>query len=163
MKARNIIVVAAALLLAVACKKSDDNYPNSIYLVGVHWCIDSTPGYYTFGKAQAKAEELSKRLPTKEEFEALCKLPQVWDNNLKGRWFAERTEDLGNHDKSLFFPAAGCTNYNDILDDQGSFGRYWSGTQVDIYDGYALLFDSTYSYQGGFPRAYGLSIRCVYK
>ena len=112
---------------------------------------------------QFTAAELGKRLPTKEEFEVLCELPQVWDNDLKGKWFAERKEDLGNPNKSLFFPAAGF-RYDGTLHNQGVNGYYWSSTTANGGASvYVYLFGATATNPDftNNDKASGFSIRCV--
>ena len=92
---------------------------NEIELCGLLWDRDNlTIGgyekdgrhYYTWEEAMDAARSVGKRLPTGEEWTALCDLGSTWDDELKGRWFG------GNHDSdhkgSLFLPAAGLRNNN---------------------------------------------------
>lgn len=91
-----------------------DSMSDPIELCGLLWDRDNlTIGgyekdghhYYTWQEAMDAARSVGKRLPTREEWEALCDLGSTWDDELKGRWFG------GNHDSdhkgSLFLPAAG--------------------------------------------------------
>ena len=119
--------------------------------------------YYTWQEAMDAAWFVGKRLPTREEWKALCDLGSTWDDKRKGRWFG------GNHDSdhkgSLFLPAAGLrTNSSGELANTSSFGYYWSSSPY--YGGY----DSAgylYFYSGNvYPldysyRANGFSVRCV--
>ena len=82
--------------------------------------------------AQAVTDALGKdwRLPTKEEFEALCSnCEQKWDelNGVKGRFFTGKGDYSSN---SIFLPAAG---YGDSSGRRyaGSKGYYWSSTGKD--------------------------------
>lgn len=65
-----------------------------------------------------------KRLPTKEEFEALLKFPYKWDEKRKGQIV---TAENGNE---LFFPAFSCYEDMDILNESYN-GDYWSATLDD--------------------------------
>jgi len=138
----------------------------SIYIAGLRWDKKSLDGYHAFDEANKLAAAHGKRLPTREEFEALCKLPSCWDDKLRGRWFAENGKDLRDPERSLFLPAVGYRNLsNGTLYYQGTIGYYWASTQNSAADGQFLFFDSG---GGGSPRSHsvkvgGLSVRCVAK
>ena len=84
--------------------------------------------HFTYEDAKAEAAKLGKRLPTKDEFEALLQLPHVFDEEKHGMWFAENQTDLKS-DKSLFLPAAGFTHISFcFISDIGENGCYWSDT-----------------------------------
>ena len=119
--------------------------------------------YYTWHEAMEAARSVGKRLPTREEWEALCDLGSTWDDERKGRWFG------GNHDSdhkgSLFLPAAGLRYSNSgELASTSSYGYYWSSSPyyggdngagtLGFYSGYV----NPLSYNG---RALGFSVRCV--
>ena len=119
--------------------------------------------YYTWHEAMDAAKSVGKRLPTREEWKALCDLGSTWDDELKGRWFG------GNHDTdhkgSLFLPAAGLRYSNSgELASTSSYGYYWSSSPyyggdngagtLGFYSGYV----NPLSYNG---RALGFSVRCV--
>ena len=96
--------------------------------------------YYTWQDAMDAAKSVGKRLPTREEWEALCDLGSTWDDKRKGRWFG------GNHDSdhkgSLFLPAAGFGYYNDLcyctkLAGTSLIGYYWSSSMDDESGDYA--------------------------
>ena len=145
---------------------------DSIELCGLLWDTENlTIGgykkdghhYYTWQEAMDAAKSVGKRLPTREEWTALCDLGSTWDDELKGRWFG------GNHDSdhkgSLFLPAAGLRYSNsDELASTSSYGYYWSSSPyyggdngagtLGFYSGYV----NPLSYNG---RALGFSVRCV--
>ena len=119
--------------------------------------------YYTWHEAMDAAKSVGKRLPTREEWKALCDLGSTWDGKRKGRWFG------GNHDSdhkgSLFLPAAGLRGYNSgELAYASSYGYYWSSSpgyggdsnagSLYFYSGYVGPLDNG-------NRAYGFSVRCV--
>ena len=119
--------------------------------------------YYTWQEAMDAAKSVGKRLPTREEWKALCDLGSTWDDERKGRWFG------GNHDSdhkgSLFLPAAGLRYSNSgELASTSSYGYYWSSSPyyggdngagtLGFYSGYV----NPLSYNG---RALGFSVRCV--
>lgn len=96
--------------------------------------------YYTWDEAMEAARSVGKRLPTREEWVALCDLGSTWDDELKGRWFG------GNHDTdhkgSLFLPAAGFGYSNDLgycakLAGTSLTGYYWSSSMDDERGDYA--------------------------
>ena len=145
---------------------------DSIELCGLLWDRENlTVGgyekdghhYYTWHEAMDAAKSVGKRLPTREEWKALCDLGSTWDDELKGRWFG------GNHNSdhkgSLFLPAAGLRYSNSgELASTSSYGYYWSSSPyyggdngagtLGFYSGYV----NPLSYNG---RALGFSVRCV--
>ena len=118
--------------------------------------------YYTWDEAMEAARSVGKRLPTREEWVALCDLGSTWDDELKGRWFG------GNHDSdhkgSLFLPAAGLRYGSGELANASSSGYYWSSSP---YYGGSYNAGNLYFYSGSVlplyssNRAYGFSVRCV--
>ena len=123
--------------------------------------------YYTWHEAMEAAKSVGKRVPTGEEWMALCDLGSTWDGKRKGRWFG------GNHDSdhkgSLFLPAAGFGYSNDLgycakLAGTSLTGYYWSSSMDDERGDYAgsLHLGSI----GVSPLeinliALGFSVRCV--
>ena len=100
--------------------------------------------YYTWQEAMDAARSVGKRLPTGDEWTALCDLGSTWDDKRKGRWFG------GNHDSdhkgSLFLPAAGFSYSNDLcyckkMAGTSTSGYYWSSSMDDESGDYA---DSLY-------------------
>lgn len=98
--------------------------------------------YFTWAEAMEAAKKQGKRLPTADEWKALCGLGSTWDEKLKGRWFG------GNHNTdhkgSIFLPALDYNRRatvpaNHIL---GPCGFYWAFSRGD-WHGYAynLNFD----------------------
>lgn len=147
-------------------------YPQSIELCGLLWDTENLAiggyekdgrHYYTRQEAMDAAKAVGKRLPTWQEWEALCDLGSTWDDERKGRWFG------GNHNSdhkgSLFLPAAGLRRNN-----RGGWaytssdGYYWSSSPLyrgSNNAGY-LSFSSDYVYplyNGN--RAFGFNVRCV--
>lgn len=43
--------------------------------------------YFTWTEAMEAAQKQGKRLPTADEWKALCDLGSTWDEKLEGRWF----------------------------------------------------------------------------
>ena len=126
---------------------------DSIELCGLLWDTENLAiggyekdghHYYTWQEAMEAAKSVGKRLPTREEWKALCDLGSTWDDERKGRWFG------GNHDSdhkgSLFLPAAGLRYSNS--------GELASAGTLGFYSGYV----NPLSYNG---RALGFSVRCV--
>ena len=145
---------------------------DSIELCGLLWDTENlTIGgykkdghhYYTWQEAMDAAKSVGKRLPTREEWTALCDLGSTWDAERKGRWFG------GNHDSdhkgSLFLPAAGWHNTNrGELANTNIDGLYWSSSPyyrgnnnagtLGFYSGNVYPLNNN-------NRAGGFSVRCV--
>ena len=147
-------------------------YPQSIELCGLLWDTENLAiggyekdghHYYTWQEAMDAAKAVGKRLPTWQEWEALCDLGSTWDDELKGRWFG------GNHNSdhkgSLFLPAAGLRNNNSgELALTSSYGYYWSSSPY--YGGintagYLYFSSGLVNPLDSYSRAYGFSVRCV--
>lgn len=147
-------------------------YPQSIELCGLLWDTENLAiggyekdgrHYYSWQEAMDAAISVGKRLPTREEWEALRDLGSTWDDERKGRWFG------GNHNSdhkgSLFLPAADRRSYDSgELAYTSSIGYYWSSSPS--YGGLSnagrLYFYSDGVYPlGNSNRAYGFSVRCV--
>jgi uncharacterized protein (TIGR02145 family) len=123
--------------------------------------------YYTWQEAMDAAKSVGKRLPTREEWKALCDLGSTWDDERKGRWFG------GNHDSdhkgSLFLPIAGLSSskglgYLTKMIGTSTGGYYWSSSMDDGISYYAgnLYFTSGYVFpQDRGIRAFSFSVRCV--
>ena len=149
---------------------------DSIELCGLLWDTENlTIGgykkdghhYYTWEDAMDAAKSVGKRLPTREEWKALCDLGSTWDDELKGRWFG------GNHDTdhkgSLFLPAAGFGYSNDLgycakLAGTSSGGYYWSSSPG--YGGHSAAGGLSFGSGNVYPlnnnyRAHSFSVRCV--
>ena len=82
--------------------------------------------YFTYQQAIDILNGSNKRIPTKEEFEELIKLPNLWDDTKNGIWFAENPRDIAS-DKSLFLPANGFMNHpSTVIKYFNQYGYYWS-------------------------------------
>ena len=123
--------------------------------------------YYTWHEAMEAAKSVGKRLPTREEWKALCDLGSTWDDERKGRWFG------GNHDSdhkgSLFLPIAGLSSskglgYRTKMIGTSTGGYYWSSSPYYGNNNYAgnLYFTSGYVFpQDKSIRTFSFSVRCV--
>jgi uncharacterized protein (TIGR02145 family) len=120
--------------------------------------------YYTWHEAMEAARSVGKRLPTREEWEALCDLGSTWDDERKGRWFG------GNHDSdhkgSLFLPAAGWRSFynSDKLANTNIDGLYWSSFLDYVgssYAGYFSFYSGCVYSPDTHDSAFGFSVRCV--
>ena len=119
--------------------------------------------YYTWHEAIEAARSVGKRLPTGEEWTALCDLGSTWDAERKGRWFG------GNHDSdhkgSLFLPAAGWRNTNrGELANTNIDGLYWSSFTDYVgssYAGYFSFYSGCVYSPDTHDSSFGFSVRCV--
>ena len=123
---------------------------DSIELCGLLWDTENLAiggyekdghHYYTWHEAMEAAKSVGKRLPTREEWKALCDLGSTWDDERKGRWFG------GNHDSdhkgSLFLPIAGLSSskglsYLTKMIGTSTGGYYWSSSMDDGISYYAV-------------------------
>lgn len=145
---------------------------NEIELCGLLWDTENLSiggyekdgrRYHTWEEAMDAAKSVGKRLPTREEWKALCNLGSTWDDKRKGRWFG------GNHDSdhkgSLFLSAAGLRSYiSGELALTSSYGYYWSSSPYyggNIYAGHLYFYSGSVYPLNNFNRAYGFSVRCV--
>ena len=119
--------------------------------------------YFTYQEAKIEASKLGKRLPTKEEFDSLLKLPHEFDLDKRGMWFAEKLDDLKT-DKSLFLKATGCIGDDgDGLYGVSIYGYYWSntGSESNRWHGYYLYFGNKVNGVAKDSCSYGFSVLCV--
>ena len=119
--------------------------------------------YFTYQEAKIEAAKLGKRLPTKDEFEALLQLHHIFDRKNKGMWFAENQADLKS-EKSLFLPAAGFTrvSYLSFIDNIGRNGFYWSETLYKHTEAYRLGLSNINSASVCmYYKDYSYTVRCV--
>ena len=118
--------------------------------------------HFTYEDAKAEAAKLDKRLPTKDEFEALLQLPHVFDQEKHGMWFAKNKEDLKSY-KSLFLPASGFTYFTlNSIKRISDNGYYWSNTLYKHIESYGLSFsklNSAVVYM--YDQSYIFTVRCV--
>lgn len=156
----------------VAADSASDPESDSIELCGLLWDTENLAiggyekdghHYYTWQEAMEAAKSVGKRLPTREEWKALCDLGSTWDDERKGRWFG------GNHDSdhkgSLFLPAAGLKRGKlGELASTSSGGYYWSSSPYYggfNYAGYLSFLSGNVCPLSIYNRAYGFSVRCV--
>lgn len=145
---------------------SQDN--DSIELCGLLWDKDniSVGGtekdghhYFTWTEAMEAAEKQGKRLPTADEWKALCDLGSTWDDKLNGRWFG------GNHNTdhkgSIFLPSRGHYDEEGVL--MVRYGFYWSSSSSAGYSSQArnLYFTLNVAYVGHFDVGYRFPLRLV--
>ncbi len=104
-------------------------------------------------------------MPTKAEFDALCRLTNEWKTNYKGSGVNGYlfTDDNSN---SIFLPAAGYGGGTD-LNDAGDGGNYWSSSLYTNYPqrAYYLAFGDDsgdeYAYSYYEVRCFGQSVRAL--
>jgi uncharacterized protein (TIGR02145 family) len=123
----------------------DDSYPT-----GTEWekANDPSPAGY--------------RVPTLAEIRSLFDTANVtkeWTtvNGVTGREFTDKA--TGN---SVFFPAVGYRDSGDgAFKYVGTYGRYWTSTELGNYGAYTLYFDRSYAGVNFGNRTNGFSVRCV--
>lgn len=118
--------------------------------------------HFTYEEAKAEATKIGKRLPTKNEFDALLQLHHIFDRKNKGMWFSENQADLKS-EKSLFLPASGFTDFTlNSIKRISDNGYYWSDTSYKHTQAYGLSFsklNSAVVYM--YDQNYIFTVRCV--
>ena len=99
--------------------------------------------YFTFDAAQIHANRLGKRIPTKEQWETICKESSL--------------EEL-----KRMLPLAGNRHHSSAAYNfQGSNGFYWASSPSGSY-GYLVSLSATQvNHAHSNNRAYGFSVRCL--
>ena len=160
----------------VACDSGGDDHDNlSVTINGVRWATRNVgePGkfvdnpwdyglFHTFEEAQTACPD-GWRVPSREDFSALCddtKVVSTWtkQGGVDGRLFVDATTE-----KSIFLPAAGGRDYSSgSVYYQGTLGGYWSSSTSGSNGGYNLSFSSALVNPSNPPhRVYGFGVRCV--
>ena len=99
--------------------------------------------YFTFDAAIIHAKRLGKTIPTKEQWETICKEYSLEE--------LKRTLPLAGYRK----------NSSAAYNNQGSFGYYWASSPTGTY-GYHVTLSATQVYPANsYNRAYGFSVRCL--
>ena len=115
--------------------------------------------HFTYQEAKIEAAKLGKRLPTKEEFEALLKLPRNWDLTNGGLLVAEKSDDLKTNN-SLFFKALGYVICGSLQSDYGS-GGYWSSSRDNRAFAFYLGFYNSFIRMNRIIPSLKFTVRCV--
>ena len=114
--------------------------------------------YFTYKQAIDILNSPNRRLPTKEEFEELIKLPNLWDGTKNGIWFAEKPGDIAS-DKSLFLPAGGFMNYpSTVIRDFNQYGYYWGFSNEFENYLYSLTLGKKHLFTHEYNTKYGHSV-----
>lgn len=119
--------------------------------------------YFTYQQAIDILNSSDMRIPTKEEFEELIKLPNLWDYKKNGIWFAEDPEDLAS-DNSLFLPANGFMDHPSmVIRAFNQYGYYWGFS--DKYENYltSLSLGKNQLFTHEYNVKYGHSVICILK
>ena len=136
---------------------------NGILLNNIIWDKEnlSVDGniYFTYQEAIKEASKLGKRLPTKDEFEALLKLPRNWDLTNNGLLVAEKSDDLKTNN-SLFFKALGYVLCGSLQSDYGS-GGYWSSSRDNRAFAFYLGFYNSFIRMNRIIPSLKFTVRCV--
>ena len=136
---------------------------DTIVLNGLLWDREnlSVDGniYFTYQEAKIEAAKLGKRLPTKEEFEELLKLPHTWDLTNGGLLVAEKSDDLKTNN-SLFFKALGYISCGSLYSDYGS-GGYWSSSRDNRAFAFYLGFYNSFISMNSIIPNLKFTVRCV--
>lgn len=138
-----------------------------IILNGLKWSLKNLnigeQTYFTYQQAINILNGSDTRLPTKEEFERLIKLPNLWDDEKHGVWFAENSVDLKS-DKSLFLSANGFEDppSNDIKF-FNQYGYYWSFSNENKDYSASFVIGKTGLFTHKYNVKYGHSVICILK
>lgn len=115
--------------------------------------------YFTWAEAMEAAEKQGKRLPTADEWKALCGLGSTWDEKLKGRWFGGTYNT--DHKGAIFLPSRGHYDKEDVL--MVRCGFYWSSSSnIGVcLEAHGLRFGRHNAYMGHFAVDYRFPLRLV--
>ena len=103
------------------------------------------------------------RMPTDDEWtELLENCTRTWTSDYNGTGVAGRIVTSKINGNSIFLPAAGSRNDED-LGDAGYYGRYWSSSLITVFpdEAWFVFFSSDYVDRDFFYRFHGLSVRPV--
>ena len=103
------------------------------------------------------------RMPTDDEWtELLENCTRTWTSDYNGTGVAGRIVTSKINGNSIFLPAAGSRNDED-LGDAGYYGRYWSSSLITVFpdEAWHVSFSSDYVNRDYFYRGGGLSVRPV--
>ena len=135
----------------------------TIILNGLEWDTNNLEvngkTHFTYEEAKAEAAKLGKRLPTKNEFDALLQLPHVWDLTNNGLLVAEKSDDLKTNN-SLFFKALGYISCGSLYSDYGS-GGYWSSSLKSWMFAFYLDFYNSSIRMNSIIPSFKFTVRCV--
>jgi hypothetical protein len=141
---------------------SDKDY---VVINGLKWDKKNTivddKEHFNFYEALGVAQVNGKRLPTKEEFEALIALGSTWDDEHKGMWSGYDHKFKSGSKRSVFFPADGLyfPSENEVLS-KDKFGYYWIGDNENPKM-YTLGTVNHFRLRDAFMNTPFLSVRCV--
>ena len=136
---------------------------DTIILNGLAWdkenlSVDGNT-YFTYQEAKIEAAKLGKRLPTKEEFEELLKLPRNWDLTNGGLLVAEKSDDLKTNN-SLLFKTLGYISCGSLHLDYGA-GGYWSSSLDNGMFAFYLEFYNSFIRMNSNIPSLKFTVRCV--
>lgn len=122
---------------------------------GIWWDCENTringEKFSDFDTANAYAEKIGRRLPTKEELQALIDSGYEWDKKKQGMWFA---------DQKLFLPTKG---FKSALSGKiyPGVSYYWSSTAFTAIHAWYLWFYGSGASLDSYYLTGGCSVRCV--
>jgi uncharacterized protein (TIGR02145 family) len=147
---------------------SDASASDFVVINGLKWDRENTviegQEHLNHYEAHEIAQTNDKRLPTKEEFEALIALGGTWDDDRQGQWFGNDHELKSDSKESIFLPAAGYRlSSDDTLNYRNIYGRYWSAIKYGNIGACHLNFYccDRDAYMTNANRSHGFSVRCV--
>ena len=132
------------------------------------WCISQNDKLWNSGSEENPLKTEYDpcpdgwRVPTYSELDELNNNYSSWTsvNRQNGRWFSG-SAPYSSSVPQVFLPAVGYRNSETFnAYSRGGFGCYWS-SMPSYSDAYSLIFRSNALMYNGYPRAFGLSVRCV--
>ena len=115
--------------------------------------------YFSYQEAIEESSKLGKRLPTKEEFEELLKLPHTWDLTNNGLLVAQKADDLRT-DEPLLFITLGYISCGSLHLDYGA-GGYWSSSLENGMFAFYLEFYNSFIRMNSNIPSLKFTVRCV--
>ena len=143
---------------------------NGDYDTQTKYCTDSSYGTVDNKTVLELADDAARanwggawRMPTDAEWtELLENCTWTWTSDYNGTGVAGRIVTSNINGNSIFLPAAGCRD-DDDLDYAGNDGDYWSSSLSTDYpdDAWLVYFNSDDVYRSYYCRYYGRSVRPV--
>ena len=136
-----------------------------VILNGLKWSVKNLKigeqAHFTYQQAINILNGSGGRLPTKNEFEELANLFNLWDDTRFGTWFAEKSEDLKS-DKSLFLSADGFEDYpSKDIRYFDKYGYYWGFSNEDKDYSASLAIGENQLFTHEYNIKYGHSVICI--
>ena len=148
---KKILLLSAMCLLFLSVSAQMLQFVDLGLPSGTLWKSTNEPGFYTYDEA---LKSFGNSLPTKAQLDELKDYCEwIWE----GRGF----KVVGPNGSFVFLPASGFRNCEDIEEEVGKCGYYWSSTPTNSFDAWNITFKSDAVNMYDDERCNGQSVRLV--